>query len=522
MSRKFLNEDPLVAILKSVRDFAIFMTDENGVVTTWTPGVEHVLGYTEPEFVGQPIAIVFSPEDRAAGVVEMEMENAAREGRAEDRRWHMRKDGSQFWANGVVHPVRADDGTLTGFVKVMRDDTDRKRLEIENKQRAEEAENANRIKDEFLATLSHELRTPLNAILGWAHLVRTGNLQNEDTQRGLETIERNARAQAQLIDDLLDVSRILTGKLRLNLRGVELADIIAASLDAAMPGASAKNLRVESQLDPQASLISGDPERVQQIVWNLLSNAIKFTPRGGTIWVRLKRIDSLVRVEIEDNGQGIAPEFLNHVFDRFRQADSSSTRSHGGLGIGLGLVRHLAELHGATVEVESPGNDQGSTFRVDFPLMAVRTSRTPPDSTPRVTPPANWPQLLADLHVLVVDDEPDARLLVETVLTQHGATLHGSGSVADALVAVKREKFDVLVSDIGMPDENGYALIRQIRSGEESSGQFLPAVALTAYASAEDRMQAHLAGFQVHVPKPIEPAELVAVVASLKGRTGRE
>ena len=519
--RTFLNENLLPSILESVRDFAIFMTDENGVIVIWTPGVEHVLGFTEAEFVGQNVEIIFTPEDRATGVPPAEMERAAREGRSEDIRWHVRKDGTRFWGNGVAHPVRAADGTLRGFAKVMRDDTERKRLQDENQQRVEEAEAANRIKDEFLATLSHELRTPLNAILGWAHLVRTGDLEAEDTRRGLETIERNARAQAQLIDDLLDVSRILTGKLRLNLRGVELAEVIASALDASLPAAQAKNLRIESQIDNHASLISGDPARVQQIVWNLLSNAIKFTPRGGTVWVRLQRVHSSVRVEIEDNGQGIASEFLHHVFDRFRQADSSSTRSHGGLGIGLGLVRHLAELHGATVEVESPGTGKGATFRVDFPLMAVRPAPSAPAVTTQVLSSTNRPQLLAGLHVLVVDDEPDARKLVETVLIQHGATIRSADSVPDALKEMEHNAFDVLISDIGMPGENGYALIRHVRAQEQESGVFLPAVALTAYASVEDRMQAHLAGFQVHVPKPIEPAELVAVVASLKGRTGR-
>ncbi len=386
-----------------------------------------------------------------------------------------------------------------------------------------QAEFANRLKDEFLATLSHELRTPLNAVLGWSQMLQTHRLGESETKKALMTIERNARAQNQLIDDLLDVSRIITGKLPLNVRAVDLSSVITAAVDAARPAAEAKNIRLQTLLDPQAGPISGDPDRLQQVVWNLLSNAVKFTPRDGRVQVRLERVNSHVEIVISDTGKGIEEEFLPHVFDRFRQSDGSMTRRHGGLGLGLAIVRQLVELHGGSVSVSSAGEEKGSTFTVTVPLLPVRTE--PAGSVPRVHPaaeeigvPQECPPELSGLRVLLVEDEADSRELLNFVLDACGARITTASSAAEALETIKREKFDVLISDIGMPEEDGFSLIGKIRELSNEEGGDVPAIALTAYARAEDRVQALRAGFQMHVAKPVEPGELLAIVANLAGR----
>lgn len=384
------------------------------------------------------------------------------------------------------------------------------------------AEDANRLKDEFLATLSHELRTPLNAILGWSQMLQTHNLGADETEKALTTIERSARAQNQLIDDILDVSRIITGKLRLDVRAVDLSSVIAAAIDAARPAAEAKNIRLQTLLDPQAGPISGDPDRIQQIVWNLLSNAVKFTQKDGRVQVRLERVNSHIEIVVSDTGRGIEQEFLPYVFDRFRQSDGSMTRRHGGLGLGLAIVRQLVELHGGSVSVESTGEGQGATFTVFLPLLPVR--REPASDAPRVHPAArtgvskDCPPELADLRVLLVDDEADSRELLNLVLDLCGAQVTTANSAAEAFGAFQREKFDIIVSDIGMPEEDGFSLISRIRNLPNERGGDVPAIALTVYARSEDRVQALRAGFQMHVAKPVEPSELAVVVANLAGR----
>jgi signal transduction histidine kinase/ActR/RegA family two-component response regulator len=401
------------------------------------------------------------------------------------------------------------------------------RTEEERARLLAQAEAANRTKDEFLATMSHELRTPMTAILGWAQLLRSHTLKADDFERALEIVERNAQAQNKLIDDLLDISRIITGKLRLDVRPVDLAGVVAAVVDALHPTAEAKAIRLQAVLDPRAGPVAGDADRLQQVVWNLLTNAIKFTPKDGRVQVRLERINSHVEIVVSDSGTGIEAEFLPHVFDRFRQADGTSTRKHGGLGLGLSIVRQLVELHGGTVGVESGGEGQGTTFVVQLPQMIAR--RQTDAATPaRRLPTAlggglsfDCPPSLKGLRVLVVDDEPDTRLLLRTVLEQCGSEVTTAGSAAEALAAFTRSKPDVLVSDIGMPEEDGYELIGKLRAAEAARAEGrTPAIALTAYARVEDRVRALNAGFQVHVPKPIEPVELLAVVASLTGRTG--
>ncbi len=397
---------------------------------------------------------------------------------------------------------------------------ERARLLVLEQAARKHAEEANRMKDEFLATLSHELRTPLNAILGWVQVLRTGKLDATAGARALETIERNSRAQAQLIADLLDVSRIITGKLRLEFKPVELARIIDAALDSARPGADAKGIDLVVSLAALESPVLGDNDRLQQVIWNLLSNAIKFTPRGGRVEVRLTESGLNAVIEVRDSGIGIRPDFLPYVFDRFRQAESTLTRSHGGLGLGLSIVRHLLELHGGTVEVESEGEGMGTTFRVRLPLRGAATGEKAKDRGP--SPPSegvwNQPDLLAGIHVLVLEDETDSRDLLALALEQCGATVSAFGSVPEALAGFDTAVPNVIISDIGVPFEDGYSFIRKVRSRTPAEGGAVPAAALTAYARAEDRRQALEAGFQTHLAKPVDPSELIAAVARLAGR----
>lgn len=387
----------------------------------------------------------------------------------------------------------------------------------------EEAETANRAKDEFLATVSHELRTPLNAILGWAHMLRANKLDQTTQTRALETIERNAKSQAQLIEDILDVSRIVTGKLRLDVRPVELAAVVDAAIDAVRPAADAKGIRIETTLDPRAGPVSGDPNRLQQIVWNLASNAVKFTGKGGRIQVRLHSVSSYVDIVVSDTGEGISTEFLPYVFDRFRQADATSTRSHGGLGLGLAIVRHLVEMHGGTVFANSPGEGMGATFTVKLPLIVAPAERR---NLERVHPAPGASisleptPMLEGVSVMVVDDEPDTREMLRIMIGQLGAEVRACGSSEEAMRLLSEWKPDVIVSDIEMPGEDGYELIRKVRRSEaKRGGGKVPAVALTAYGRVEDRMRALSAGYQMHISKPAEPAELAVVIASLAARS---
>jgi PAS domain S-box-containing protein len=392
---------------------------------------------------------------------------------------------------------------------------------IAQRERAE-LEEVNRAKDQFLATLSHELRTPLNSMLGWTRLLRSGKLDEATFARALDTIERNTKSQAQLIADLLDVSRIVTGKLALDVKPVQLASVVDAAVDSVRPVAGAKEIELLTIIDPSASESSGDAMRLQQVVWNLLSNALKFTPSGGRVEVHLGRKNGHACITVTDTGQGISPEFLPFVFERFRQADSTSTRVHGGLGLGLAIVRHLVELHGGRVDVASGGEGRGATFTVHLPLADA----APNDGAAHWTPEEKDSSFstrpdLGGLHVLVVEDEQDGRELITTVLERCGARVTAVRNVAEALEALEEGRPDVLLSDIGLPGEDGYTLIRKVRALEAERGSQIPAAALTAYASADDRLRALAAGFQVHVAKPVEPSELTAIVASLAGRAVR-
>jgi hypothetical protein len=388
-------------------------------------------------------------------------------------------------------------------------------------QQTEQLQQASRMKDEFLAIVSHELRSPLNAILGWATLLKSDRISDENKVKGLETIERNAKLQTQLIEDLLDVSRIITGKLKLKMQSLQITSIVEAAIESVRPIADAKRIQLQCLLDSTVGTVKGDLGRLQQVIWNLLSNAIKFTPTGGRIELRLDKVNSNVQITVSDTGIGIESEFLPFVFERFRQADATSTRAYGGLGLGLAIVRHLVELHGGTVRVESPGKEQGAIFTVNLPSeMPVLLSARVPDGGVSLNTSQSFACLptLAGLKVLIVDDEADTRDYQATLLSTSGATVKAVASAAEALEVIKQWQPDVLLSDIGMPLEDGYSLVRKIRALPPAKGGQIPAVALTAYAKDEERQQALSCGFQQHLSKPIEPAELVKVVASLANR----
>jgi signal transduction histidine kinase/ActR/RegA family two-component response regulator len=410
----------------------------------------------------------------------------------------------------VRHMMGTAGSQIGQFIERKRAEEERELLLAREQAARVELEAANRAKDEFLALVSHELRTPLSAMLLWLRMLRTKKLDEAATAAALEKVERSANAQAKLIEDLLDVSRITTGKLRLNMRPVHLASVIGAAIDAVAPAAEAKAIRLERVLDPSVDPVSGDPDRLQQVIWNLLSNAIKFTPSGGRVEVRLERADPHARVSVRDTGIGIEPSLLPHIFDRFWQGEE--TRAHGGLGLGLSLVRNLIEVHGGTVRAESAGESAGSLFVVNLPIPAVSLTDAPSAPIPLEAGPA-----LNGLRVLVVDDEPDAREVTTAVLEERNADVTAVDSSAAALEAIDHAPPDVIVCDIGLPDEDGYVFIRQLRARPAARGGRVPAAALTAYARPEDRARALLAGFQAHVPKPVEPSELVAVVASLAG-----
>ncbi|MEH1924602.1 hybrid sensor histidine kinase/response regulator [Nostoc sp.] len=382
---------------------------------------------------------------------------------------------------------------------------------IQNSQLYQQAQEANRIKEEFLAIVSHELRTPLNSMLGWVQLIRNRKLDERTTSNALETIERNAKLQRKLIEDILDISRIVQGQIRLNIHKVDLLPVIQAAIEAVHPTSEIKGIQVESNLDSSVGQVMGDAERLQQVVWNLLSNAVKFTPSGGRVEVHLEQVNSNVQITVSDTGKGISTDFLPYMFERFRQADSTTTRVDNGLGLGLAIVHHLVEMHSGTVYAVSEGEGQGATFTVLLPLLEPQAKQLIKESEVKI----DNLSLLDGLQILLVDDNADTRELIAFILEQSGARVTAASSVNEALEALGRLQPDILVSDIGMPDEDGYSLIRKVRAQEAEQKGKIPAVALTAFARDEERRLALQAGFQVHLSKPIEPEELVKVVANL-------
>jgi signal transduction histidine kinase/ActR/RegA family two-component response regulator len=446
------------------------------------------------------------------------------------------KEYAEMQQSVRISPLSCN-GQVTGTLTIIDDVTERvlreSQLQLQLESRSKllasekaarrEAEAANRLKDEFLATVSHELRTPLTAIVGWTTLLRTGELDSEKTNRAIETIYRNAHSQVQLISDLLDISRVISNKLSLTISTVNIPMAIEAAVDGVRLEAESKEIQLHSRYEPKFSLITGDAERLQQIIWNLLSNAIKFTPRGGTVQVDLKRVDDYAEITVTDSGIGIEPEFLPFVFDRFRQANSATTRHHRGLGLGLSIVRELTELHHGTVSATSDGIGKGATFHVRLPIAgsaeALRTgkavnSRTILENLAMVVSP----DVLKGKKVLVVDDEPDTRDLIRTVLEKTGANVMTSYSVPDAIGIFERHRPDCVISDIGMPGEDGYSFIRKVRALPRNKGGETPAAALTAYARDEDRIRILHSGFQAYILKPVEPGELVVAVAGIVGK----
>jgi len=400
--------------------------------------------------------------------------------------------------------------------ELQRSEEERGQLLLKAERARAEAEAANRIKDEFLATLSHELRTPLTSLLGWSSVLREPNRDEMILNQGLEAIDRNARVQAQLIDDLLDVSRIVSGKLNLEVRPLDIASVTRAAINVVRPAADAKDLTLDYWARPGLGAISADSARLQQIIWNLLSNAVKFTPRGGEIFIRVEREGSNARVTVRDTGQGIDPEFLPRVFDRFRQADSSTTRNFGGLGLGLAIVRHLVELHGGTVSAESEGVGKGAMFSATFPLLADRGETAAITLSGEIS--VTELRSLDGLRILLVDDEPEARQIISTVLTRTGADVKTCNSAREALTKLVEWGPDVLLSDIAMPDEDGYSFIKKVRALPRAKGGEIPAAALTAYARDEDRRLALASGYQMHIAKPISSSQLVLMISTLAGR----
>lgn len=413
-------------------------------------------------------------------------------------------------------------GQIGQFTKRKRAEEERAELLGRERAARTDAEKANRLKDEFLATVSHELRTPLNAVIGWSRMLKSGRLDSESFNHALEVIERNAWAQKQIIEDILDVSRVITGKLQLNLGPVDLVAVVDAALDAVRPALEAKEIKIETIIDAGLRIVSGDADRLQQVVWNLLANAAKFTPGGGKVEVRVSRNVAHVQIQVIDTGPGIDPMFLPHVFERFRQADGSTTRTHGGLGLGLAIVRHLVELHGGMITAENRKDGQGAIFtvRLRLPTGELR-SEILANALAGFEDAETEPASLENLHILVVDDERDTLDLVTMDLTQHGANVTGVTSAAEALKTLEKSHFDLMISDIAMPEADGYDLIRQVRRLEAGKENKLPAVALTAHARVQDRMRAIMAGYNTHVAKPVEANELVTVVASLTGRFGK-
>ncbi len=527
------SEERYRLVAESASD-AIIIIDNSSTILFINRAAERIFGYKIEAMIGQSLTMLMPEYLRhlhEAGISRYEATGK------QHLNWnHLEIPGLHQDGHEIPLELSFSESNIQGkhiYVGIARDVSERRQAEIERSELLErekllrsKAEESNRLKDEFVATVSHELRTPLNAILGWARMMRAGNLDAVTTGKALETIERSAENQARLIDDLLDISRIVTGKLRLEVRTIDPALFVQAAMETVKPAANAKNITINAVIDQDVNSIAGDANRLQQVAWNLLSNAIKFTPKDGSINVRLSRDESHIIFEVRDTGQGISPDFLPYVFDRFRQADATSIRKHGGLGLGLAIVRHLVELHGGLISVESEGLNQGSSFTVRLPIKALRLPVSEETTQILVQPSEikdtlsllSAEPILKGLCILTVDDENDALQLLKQMLTTYGATVISASTAASALAIIIQQKPDLLVSDIGMPEEDGYSLIRKIRELEQGQLSRMPAIALTAYARPHDRMQALSSGFNHHVPKPVEPAELITVIASLTGR----
>ncbi len=517
----------LAAIVESSED-GIASKTLDGIITYWNKGAERLFGYTAEEMVGASVLKIIPeelhPEEQR---ILDQLRAGQRIERYETVRLH--KSGKRLRISLTISPVRNAAGQIVGAAKMAHDVTrlrqreedlqqiaaERERLLLSEREARSSAERLSQLKDEFLATLSHELRTPLNAIQGWVNILRMSNVAPADFARGIETIERNAKAQAQIVADLLDMSRIVSGRMLLEVRPMHLQDVIQSALEAVRPSADSKGIRIHTLLDSKIGTVRGDPTRLQQVLWNLLANAVKFTPKEGRLKIALERVNSHVEIAVEDNGIGIDSAFLPYVFDRFRQADPGISRKYGGLGIGLSIVKSLVELHGGSVRVKSLGAGQGSTFVVTLPLYNVVSEEIPAprlafDPLAKLKLPA-----LDGTRVLLVDDDVDGCDVIARILHAHGASARCVHDAEQALSALQRESFDIVLSDIGLPVIDGYELMQRLRALNLPIRR-IPAIAITAYARSEDRQRALLAGYQMHMAKPLEAFELVAAVASLR------
>ena len=527
----------LKTVMSSIGD-AVITTDLEGRVTLINPVAQIMIGWTEAEAEGRPLMEVFQiineqtgrpSESPIVGVLQEDPSGLV------NYALLVARGGRETPVEGSAEPIKDERGNVIGVVLTFRDITERKRMEkareqllrYEQEARREadvarrRAEESSRSKDEFLATVSHELRTPLNHIMGWITMLRSGKLQSDKTRKAFDTIERNVRAQARLIDDLLDVSRIISGKLLIEPRQIEIAKVAEAAAESIGPAAADKGVNFKTTLAPEPGMISGDPDRLQQAVWNLLSNAVKFTPEGGHVELRLTRSNSQIEIAVSDDGQGISPDFLPHVFDRFRQQDSTTARQHGGLGLGLAIVRHLVELHGGSVRVESAGEGRGATFTITLPAEAPHATPSGESLRSSIIGESNagLPSL-TDVRVLLVDDLAEARELITFALVNRGAEVRTAASAAEGLSALGEWQPDVILSDLAMPGEDGYSFIRKVRKLSEERGGKIPAATLTAYAGSKEFLKSLEAGYQAHITKPVEWDELIIVVASLAGRLG--
>ena len=525
------SEELFRLLVESVKDYAIFMLDPGGHIISWNAGAQRIKQYKPEEIIGKHFSIFYPEEDKYTKP-ERELREAVRDGRIEDEGWRVRKDGTRFWANVVITAVFDDEGTLRGFAKVTRDLTTRReaeearralleqreaRLQAEEEKRRAEAssraaQEANRAKDEFLMTLSHELRTPMTAILGWSRMLPKMNPNDPSFAEAISAISRSAKLQAELIDDVLDVSRIVSGKLRLKIDNIPIVPVLQSALDAVRPSADAKQITLVTAFSPSLGMLAADGTRLQQIVWNLLSNAIKFTPRLGRVELAAKRTGSQLQISVSDTGEGIDPEFLPHVFEAFRQAETPSTRVHGGLGLGLSIVRYLAEAHGGMVTAESEGRGKGACFIVTLPVSAVQQA-TPRQSAARSeaeAPPAEGADLHG-LHILVVDDDQDGRGLITAVLRQAGAVVTPVDSGEAALAAMEAGRYDLILTDIAMPRMDGYSLQRRLREqGLLGNARIVALTAFPATAVAADEKE-----FDSYLRKPIDPYELTENIRAL-------
>lgn len=520
------SEEVFRLLVSSVKEYAIFLLDPDGRISTWNAGAQRIKGYTQDEIIGKHFSVFYSDEDIENRKPERELEAAKRDGSVEDEGWRIRKDGTRFWANVVITAVYDRTNRLRGFAKVTRDMTERRHAEDiqralfeqrearmiaeEERRRAEQswlaAQEANRAKDQFLMTLSHELRTPMTSILGWSRLLTTMSPHDPAFRDAIAAIGRSAELQARLIDDVLDVSRIVSGKLQLNVTEVDLAHLLATSLDTVRLSAAAKHITLATAFDPQLGSISGDETRLQQVIWNLLTNAVKFTPRSGTVTLKAEHRPEGVRITVSDTGEGISPAFLPHIFEPFRQAENASTRVHGGLGLGLSIVRYLVEAHGGTIEAWSAGLGKGSTFSVTLPIRAM------PVAKPREEARVEIKRKLTGTKILTVDDDEEARKIVQLILQHGGADVIACSSARDALDTLTSFHPDLVITDIAMPHVDGYELATRVR---ESHPQ-VPIVAVSAFPSAKGNVAQGM--FDAYLSKPLEPTDLIATVARILGR----